>query len=68
MQRSRGRKIQNGLDFKGIQTDALSGDDEPKKSARFYAEDTLMWTEPNTVVSTTEKDFAKVSGMVLSFS
>jgi len=61
-------KIQNGLDFNRIQTDSLLGDDEPKKSARFYAEDTLMWVELNTVVSTVEKDFAKMSGMVLTLS
>jgi len=42
VQRSRGRKIHDSLDFKGIQADALSGDDEPEKSARFDAEDTFV--------------------------
>lgn len=46
--------------------DTLSEDDELKKFARLDTEYTLMRIEPNTIVSTTKKNFTKVSGMVLT--
>jgi len=66
VQGSRGRKIHDGLDFKRIQADTLSGDDEPEKSARLYAEDTLVRIKPDTVVSTAQKDIAKMGRMVFA--
>ncbi len=60
LQSSKGRKIQNGFDFKGIQTDALSGDDEPEKSTRFDAEDTFMRIKSDIVVSTAEKNLTEM--------
>ena len=47
--------------------DALSGDDEPEKSARFDAKDTFVRVEPDTVVSTAKKNIAKMDRMVLTF-
>jgi len=67
LQRSRGRKIYDSLDFKGIQADALSRDDEPKESARFDVEDTFVRIKPDMVVSIAKKDLAKMNKVVLTF-
>jgi len=65
LQRSRGRKIPDGFDFKGIQVDALFGDKKPKNFSRFNAEDTFMWIKANMIVPTAKKYFTKVFLMVL---
>jgi len=67
LQRSRGRKIDNSFDLKGIQADALSGDDEPEKLARFDTEDTLLRIELDMIVSTAKKNIAKMNRMVVTF-
>ena len=63
----KGRKIDDCLYFKSIDSNAFFGHHETQDSTRFDAEDTLMRVQPNIIVLTMNKYGSEVFRVISTF-